>query len=215
MNREHFIEAKHAYQNTIEILNKTLEIFNQNVPEDKRVEPRAFQIKFDLLLQHSLINIAISDEDMFSDELVLIHDITDIGDIVLFFRDVYKSEITWEQLYKMNPSEVAKMLKEQEENMSYLGDDFVKVVSIVDAVVTDYDIAQMLFHEISNLVKILMVLDGDVKEDLDKVNNSFILHLFNEVASRREKIRENCSSEAKEEECSNQSLEDIFNKKRK
>jgi len=216
MTQEAFNQAKQAYKNLLDVLGATLNTFNNNVPEDKRVDPRGFQIKFDILLQHSLINIAISDEEMFMDELVLIHDITDLGDIVLFFRDVYKNEMTWEDLYKMSPSDVARILKEQEENIAYLADDFVKIVSVVDAVVTEYDVTGMLFHEVETVVKVLMCLDGEIKEDAEKVNSTYILHLFNQISERKSEIQKNCSAPVEpEEECSSQSLEDVFNKKRK
>lgn len=214
MNRQAFTDAKHSYQNLIQILNKTLSIYNENVPEDKQINPRGFAIKFDILLQHSLINVAISDANMFADELVLINQITDSGDIVLYFKDAYKTEITWEQLYKMPPAQVEKMLKEQEENMRYIADDFVRVVAVVDAALEEHDITRMLFNEICTVVKVLMGLDGEIKEDADKVNNSFIIHLFNEISARKDDIIKNCSSESKEE-CSSQSLEDIFNKKKR
>ena len=72
--------------------------------------PDVTLIKFDLLLQYSLLQIATADYEIDRNELIFIRDLTEKGDLVNYLNSLGGAQITWDMIYRVDVFEIRKLL---------------------------------------------------------------------------------------------------------
>lgn len=216
MTKETFIESKNTYQQLLSTLIKTLNTYNNTVEKNKQIDGKMFLAKFDVLLQHSLIQIAICDKEFHSEELIFIKELTDVGDYVLYLNSKYNANLSWESFYKAKIEDVEQLIEKETETVADLSTEFVSLVSLVDAAVEEADILQIIFNLFSQLANTLIHLDGEAKENVDLINDCLLLKVIRFTADKREEATQYIKQNSKEPEEHSRhcdSLEDLFNKK--
>ena len=164
-------------------VGKTLE------KEGKDFDPRITTGKFDIVLQYSLLQVAVSDFDLDVNEVIFIKDLTKQGDIVSYLNAIEKDAKypSWDELYNSGAKNVRKWLRDIESDMKQLSEEFVTVFALCDAI-TEYDYLSDILKQIAAIILGLAMMDGDPgSEDLKE--NILILEALNEIAERKKNIK--------------------------
>lgn len=72
--------------------------------------PEVTLIKFDILLQYSLLQIATADYDIDRNELIFIRDLTKEGDLVNYINSLGGTPISWDTIYRADVLDIRKLL---------------------------------------------------------------------------------------------------------
>ena len=156
---------KKAYANVKAMAEDVAAVLKE---QGKKFDPRITTGKFDVILQYSLLQVAVSDNDLDRNELIFIRDLTDQGDFVNYINSLAKTSITWEKLYNSNISDVQKVLNSVEPVMVELSKEFVVVFTLCD-LSTEHDFLDDFKKAITALILGLSVMDGDPNsEDLNE-----------------------------------------------
>ena len=103
----------------------------------KRKEPKfsakKFTSDFELLLQHSFLELAVYDSDMNCDELRLVKIAMNYADICKFSQTT-KYKMTWGELLLSDPVKTEKWLKDIKMVLSGISDDFAVKFAAFDSV---------------------------------------------------------------------------------
>lgn len=135
--------------------------------EGKQFDPEIAPLKFDIILQYSLLQVAVCDNEFHQNEMVFIRDLTQKGDFVNFVNGVAKTNLTWEGLINSNVNDLKKVLNTLLPVMRDLSNEFVAVYSLCDKA-TEYDYLNDLRQTVLALILGLSVMDFDASsENLD------------------------------------------------
>jgi len=129
--------------------------------QGKEWDPKITSGKFDIVLQYSLLQIAVADFDFDRNEMIFIRDLTEQGDFVNYINSIAKTNITWEGLYNSNINDIRKVLRNIEGLMAGLCEEFVNVFAICDKV-TEYDYVSDLERNIVLVIGGLAQMDGTI-----------------------------------------------------
>lgn len=135
--------------------------------EGKQFDPQIAPLKFDIILQYSLMQVAVSDNDFHQNEMVFIRDLTQQGDFVNYINTIAKTHLTWEGLLNSNVKDIRDVLNSLLPLMRDLSNEFVTVYSICDKA-TDYNYLDDLKQSVLAIILGLSVMDFDASsENLD------------------------------------------------
>mgnify|MGYP007081723968 CR=1 FL=1 len=142
---------------------------------------------FDIVLQFSLLQIALADYDLDSKEVVFIRDLTLDGDMFEYLNSFVESKVDWQMAYNANISELKEFLKIVEPLMKSLSDDLVTAFAICDAS-TVHNYVSDLRAEILTIINGLGKMDGDFSY-LELHTDCLIVHLIFEIKRREEELK--------------------------
>ena len=149
-----------CYENVKEMSCSIAEIMES---EGKRWDPKITTGKFDVVLQYSLLQIAVADFDLDKNEVVFIRDLTKQGDFVNYINAVANTKITWEGLYNSQINNLRSFLNDIEPVMEDLSNEFVNVFAVCDKA-TEYDFAADLEKNIVLIITGLAHMDGSISK---------------------------------------------------
>lgn len=142
--------------------------------------PETTLMKFDILLQYSLLQIATADYEMDRNELIFIRDLTKAADIVDYLNSFGGAQITWDMIYRADIFEIRKLLDLLRDEIVRLSKEFVMVFSTCDLVTPQHDYLSDLTENILCIIVGLTSMDGKV-ESSETNADCLILHALDEI----------------------------------
>ena len=142
---------------------------------------------FDIVLQFSLLQIAVADYELDSKELVFIRDLTINGDLIEYLNSLVENKIDWETVYNADVFELKGLLKDIEPFMESLSNDLATAFAICDAsTVHNYvsDLKTSIFVIVNDLGK----MDGDFSY-LEQHADCLVIRLASEIERRKQKLK--------------------------
>ena len=150
-------------------------------------DPKVLTGKFDIILQYSLLQIAVSDSKFDKNELYFIRDLTIQGDFVNYMNSISKSNVTWESMFNSDISLLQRVLGSTEKIIAGLSEEFIEIFAYADAVTTRQDHIAELEKKTGGIIYGLASMDGQITEsELDK--NIFILKVIAEIKDLKGQI---------------------------
>lgn len=142
--------------------------------------PEVTLIKFDLLLQYSLLQIATADYEIDRNELIFIRDLTEKGDLVNYLNTLSDSQISWDDIYQGDIFDLREILDSVKDRIKKLSEEFVMVFSTCDLVTPQHDYLSDLTDSILCIIVGLTSMDGKV-ESSETNADCLILHTLDEI----------------------------------
>ena len=128
-----FDQAKEAYKNCMNDLTAMGKATEQIMAQKgKKFETRILLNQFDVLLQYSLLQVALADGTLAGEELTFIMDLSQHYPLPEFFKTVGYKNATWQVIYNTNEKKLGDILKELEEDVIKLSMDFINIFSAYD-----------------------------------------------------------------------------------
>lgn len=129
--------------------------------QGKNWDPRITVAKFDIVLQYSLLQVAVADFDFDRNEMIFIRDITEQGDFVNYINAMANTDITWDGLFNSSVSDIRKFLRDIKDVIEELSDEFVQVFALCDKL-TQYDFVSDLEDNVVLIIAGLAKMDGTI-----------------------------------------------------
>lgn len=142
--------------------------------------PEVTLIKFDVLLQYSLLQIATADYEIDRNELIFIRDLTKKGDLVNYLNSLGGDQITWDTIYRSDVLEIRKLLDLLKKEIVKLSKEFIMVFATCDLATPQHDYLSDLSENIICIIVGLTSMDGKV-ESSETGADCLILHTLNEI----------------------------------
>lgn len=142
---------------------------------------------FDIILQFSLLQIAVADNELDSKELVFIRDLTIKGDLIEYLNSLVESKISWETVYNADVFELKGLLKDIEPLMESLSNDLATAFAICD-VSTIYNCVLNFKKSIMTIITGLGKMDGDFSY-LEQHADCLIIRVISEMENRKQKLK--------------------------
>lgn len=159
-----FDAAKAAYQDCINDLtvmgNATEEIMRQ---KGKAFKTRILLNQFDILLQYSMLQLALADGTLAGEELTFIRDLAQYSNLPEYLKTVGYSNATWQVIYNTNEQKLNGIVAEIEEAVVELSLDFIHIFAAFDAA-TDYDYFDDLKRNVSIIIAATCQADGNAEK---------------------------------------------------
>ncbi len=151
----------------------------------KKIEPdfsaQKFTALFEILLQHSLLEVASYDDKICKEELELIRKTACYGDIVGFSNTLGKGHIKWKDLMTADIASVRTWLAGMRKILEPMINDFSVKFAAFDAMVDGDSLANVL-EGVSTLTAILSAVDGELNaEEAQSVSGTLIFDAFRAI----------------------------------
>ena len=145
----------------------------------KDINPDITVLKFDIILQYSLLQIAAADYELDENELIFIRDLTEKGDYVSYINKIANSNITWDDIFNSNVIKFKNFLEDSYPLMDELSAEFVIVFATCDKL-TDYNYFKDLENYIKMIIAGLSLMDGEITTS-EKNKSCLILNAIKEI----------------------------------
>lgn len=142
---------------------------------------------FDIILQFSLLQIAVADNDLDSKEVLFIRDLTINGDLIEYLNSLVENKIDWETVYNADVFELKGLLKDVEPLMESLSNDLATAFAICD-LSTIYNCVSDLKTSIMTIINGLSKMDGDFSY-LEQHADCLIVRVISEIENRKQKLK--------------------------
>lgn len=186
-SKEVTLLANAAYQDSINDLREMAKLMKDVVSQKGiNYDIKSVLRNFDILLQYSMLQVAVADNILKEEEIRLIQNITEYGDFCSFLSVIAKYEITWEGLYYSKESDIKQVLNDMKDIVHDLANTFVTTFAVVDSV-TDYNYLSDLKRNVTMLFLSICKIDGSV-EDSEFSNGCLIMNVVKEIEARKESL---------------------------
>lgn len=156
--------AKAAYKDCIGDLTvmgrATEEIMER---QGKKFNTRILLNQFDVLLQYSLLQLALADGHLAGEELSFICDLVQYYELPEFLKSVGYKNATWQVIYNTQEQKLNSIVSEIENDVIKLSLDFINIFAAFDSA-TEYDYFEDLKTNISVIIAATCQADGRAEE---------------------------------------------------
>ncbi len=142
---------------------------------------------FDIVLQFSLLQIAVADYELDSKELIFIRDLTIKGDLIEYLNSLVEYKISWNTIYNTDVIELKGLLRDIEPLIESLSNDLATAFAICDAS-TVHNYVSDLKTSIIVIVNGLGKMDGDFSY-LEQHADCLVIRLASEIERRKQKLK--------------------------
>lgn len=184
-----FDKCKLAYKGTCVDISMMGHWLSERLDNGKkeRFNSKLLCKNFDIILQFSLLQIAVADNDLDPKEVVFIRDLTINGDLIEYLNSLVENKIDWETVYNANVIELKGLLKDIEPFMESLSNDLATAFAICDAS-TVHNYVSDLKTSIIVIVNGLGKMDGDFSY-LEQHADCLVIRLASEIERRKQKLK--------------------------
>ena len=147
------------------VVHEMTEIINNASPESLREESAMTAV--DLIIQATLLNVAVTDGQFTEIEKQFIDVLTEYGDVLAFVNNEIKKstdnwrEITWNDIDDLEDEVKKKLGAIVASIVDPYAESFVNVFSALDKLVTERDYLKILRESIEGIIISLSLIDGD------------------------------------------------------
>ena len=182
--------ARAAYANAIENAEFIIGVYkNFKDSKGEPYDPQQTLEEFDIVLQYSLMQIAVSNFNLEAEELTFIKNLTKYGDLA-YYLDSYldDSKWTWEKFLSVDPIILKSVIADMKEHMRNLADDFVFIFSIVDKITKDTDYSAILTVQTLMIVETVKKLGDSTIPESDE--DCLMYEICNEIKRNKENFED-------------------------
>lgn len=159
-----FDQGKAAYDKCMRDLtvmgDATVEVMAK---KGKKFDTRILLNQFDVLLQYSLLQVALADGTLAGEELTYIMDLSKYYPLPEFLKTVGYKNATWQVIYNTEEGKLGGILKEIENDVITLSNDLINIFSAFDSA-SEHDYFKDLKNNVELIIKATGQADGDAKE---------------------------------------------------
>lgn len=186
-----FDRALAEYQEALDCLDELIEVgekYDMYQPEE------TIKAQFDVILQLSLLNVAISDDDFSDIERQFIEKITQYGDLVDWINQNFdKFEVSWDHIYSMSESVLGELIEAIHEGAHDVFVQFFSMVVLLDEL-SDNNYLNEITHKVAKICGALVVIDGDIDENekpaiIESIDSFFLEPIQTAKSSLKEALR--------------------------
>lgn len=184
-----FDKCKLAYKGTCVDISMMGHWLSERLDNGKkeRFNSKLLCKNFDIILQFSLLQIAVADNDLDPKEVVFIRDLTINGDLIEYLNSLVENKIDWETVYNADVIELKGLLKDIEPLIESLSNDLATAFAICDAT-TAHNYVSELKTSIIVIVNGLGKMDGDFSY-LEQHADCLVIRLASEIERRKQKLK--------------------------
>ena len=164
IKREAANNAKEQYENLREFLEEAVFPYRESVERAKgneKYDARFGINSFSIVLQYSLLQIAVADRKISTEELMLIEDICRRTSIEKQFQKI-EPNFTWNSLHDWSIFKVKKLLKKFEPNLLKISKDFIESFALYDAHTENKDYLKVFEHSCLAFIYAVMTASGPI-----------------------------------------------------
>ena len=206
-------------QTALDSYDKIINLLENIFKSWKETFQKEFDIRvglncFDVLLQFSMLQIALNDGQLQSEELEFIRDISKYCNICDYFNQRGYQNVEWQNILNTDESTLKEILNGLQEDIIDISMDFVNIFSYADAAISKYNFFDSLKNNIFNIL--IAVASADNNADKSEFNWCIIFATLNEIAKRKQAYIDafNNPSNPNGENTNKKSLKDFYVKKR-
>lgn len=158
-----FDAAKAAYKdciNDLTVMGKATEQIMAK--KGKKFDTRILLNQFDVLLQYSLLQLALADGNLAGEELSFIMDLSQYYPLPEFLKTVGYKNATWQVIYNTQEQKLSGIVEEIEDSVIKLSLDFINIFSAFDSA-TEYDYFNDLKENIAIIMAATCQADGNAE----------------------------------------------------
>lgn len=181
-----FEKAMNAY---VEVMNTAKEMFKVHQDalesEGKQFSVRVALNQLDVIIQYSMLQIALNDNNLDKNEVLFIKTMSQYCDFCDFLNQCGYKNVTWDVIYNSDEQVLKQILKETLESVVSLSNDFIKVFSLIDAMIKERNYLEILYNDFCSIIAAVMQADGKVyKEELSR--GCLLVDLINVISEQKE-----------------------------
>ncbi len=163
MNPEIRTKALSAYDDAIKMLEAVFQAHQKYF--DQKFEPKAGLVRFDVLLQYSMMQVALFDNQLDVEELKLISNLAKYANFCDYLIAKGYKNVSWDNLLRCNPQELKKIIQQYASDMVSLNQEFVYIFSAIDVAVKESDLLKQFTNDILFILHSVAVSDERYAED--------------------------------------------------
>ena len=163
MNQDIRNKALGAYEDAISLLDNVFKAHQKYI--DPKFDPKAGLCRFDVLLQYSMMQVALYDNQLDREELKLISELSKFANFCDYLTAKGYKDVTWQNLLNANADQLKQIIAEYAKDMVDLNQEFVYVFTVVDIQVTEADLLKQLTNDILFMLHSVAVSDEKYAED--------------------------------------------------
>ena len=180
-----FAGAQAAYDECVEDLRKMAR-FAESV--DPKYNARLILNRFDVLLQYSLLQIALADGYLHVGECAFIKDLAQYSDLCIFLNECGFDDVTWYKIYNTRESYLNRILDDSKDVVVRMSADFITIFSVTDAL-TEYDFLADLRKNVMLMILATCQADGNAQV-IELANDCLIIDIINKIEESKKEIIE-------------------------
>ena len=163
MNPEIRTKALGAYEDALKLLSGVFQAHKEYI--DPKFEPEAGLVRFDVLLQYSMMQVALFDNQLDAEELKLISELSKFANFCDYLTAKGYKDVTWEVLLNADANQLKDIIKQYEGDMVQLNQEFVVVFTQADIIIKEADLLQLLTNDVLFMLHSVAISDEKYAED--------------------------------------------------
>ena len=163
MNREQKKKAMEAYEDAVKLVGNMFDAVAESV--HFAYGKRGALERFDVLLQYSLMQVALNDGYFHIEEAKFIRDIAQYCDFCDFLRKHGFDDLTWQEIYDSDERRWKRVLDDARDDVISLSNDFVAIFATVDAVTASHSYIDDFYNYMLAIISAIVVADGNYDEE--------------------------------------------------
>lgn len=207
--------AFESYAHACKMIQAMFETGNESFLSDHPVDVRVCLNQFDVVLQYSMMQIALADNTLDSNEINFISTLSKYCDFCDYLNQRGFENVTWEVLSKVDVKGIKEVVEKAYDEMISLAQDLIGVFAFIDAQ-TEHDYLSDFSHDVINIMTAALASDGSISE-AEKQQGAVIFGLLNSIKEAIGVAGEALHSADKEDSNNggSSSLRDFYVKKKK
>lgn len=167
--------------------SKLIPMFGDYSENVKKIDPEKVLSAFDIVLQYSLLDTALTERKLIEDEAKFIQRIARHGSLVKYLSRQTGMNWTWNSLYRLTEDEIARIIAPFSQKVVNNAIDMSNVLIDIVKILGETEGQKFFTYVCSKIVHVIMCLifldDGaDNSRELEKATESPIFVLLNYVA---------------------------------
>lgn len=156
------IEAYNQSTKTLEAMFKLFKLFKEKNGESFDV--RVALNRFDVLLQYSMMQVALKDGYLHVEEVKLIRDLSKYCDFCGYLNQRGYKDVTWQMVLNTDKDTLKSIISDYNSDMVDLNKEFVAIFSLIDKAITEHNYIDLLKKQVFTMLSAVSAADDDFNE---------------------------------------------------
>lgn len=159
-------KAVEAYNQSTNILEAMFKLFKRiEEANGKEFDVRLALNRFDVLLQYSMMQVALKDGYLHVEEVKLIRDLSKYCDFCDYLNKRGYKDVTWQMVLNTNEATIQSIISDYHDDMIDLNRDFIFIFSAIDKALTQYSYIDMLKKNVITILGAVAAADNDFNKE--------------------------------------------------
>ncbi len=162
MNQDIRNKAFEAYKDALNLLSAVFDAHKKFI--DEKHDPEAAIARFDVLLQYSMMQVALYDNRLEVEEVKFISELSHFANFCDYLKSKGYKDVTWEMIANAKEEQLKQILANYQGDMVNLNQEFVYAFTQADILVTDQDLLQELTNDVLYIMHSVAISDEKYDE---------------------------------------------------